>query len=224
MSEQLALIDLPRMPAEWDEREVYYSDPRYVWPLVEYLKRVAPACLEHGIVEPCVGGGALVDGLARFCRGTDLRVVTGDVRNVGADWCGDWTASPSTWTFARSPELLQGEIYCAGLVLSNPPFTPVIEIVEASWRRCPGAVVAMLLPARWYEPTKRRGPWLRKHNPDRINIGRCEFVRPDGSSAGDGDSTTYEWNVWLSTEANGGNGPLGGHHEIIPWKEAPHHG
>jgi hypothetical protein len=221
VSEQLALIDLPRMPSEWDEREVYYSQPEHVWPLVEYLRRVAPACLDGVIVEPCVGGGALVDGLERYHPGTDARVVTGDVRDVGADWIGDWTAPVTSWRFARSPEHVQGQIYCASLIVSNPPFTQVIEIIEASWRRCPGAVVAMLLPARWYEPTKKRGPWLRRHNPDRINIGRCEFVRPDGSSAGDGDSTTYEWNVWLSLEANGGNGPLGGHHEIIPWKESP---
>lgn len=220
MAEQLALIDLPPMPPEWNEMEVFYSRPEYARPLCEYLTRmsfrdpVIRACFNRwrAIVEPCVGGGALVDGLARHWYLTDMDVITGDVRDVGADWRGDWCASSPEWHFNRPVKYRLAD---AGLVVSNPPFSLAMEIVQASWRHCPAAFVAMLLPARWYSPTAKRGQWLRAHNPDRINIGRCEFFRPDGSSAGDGDSTDYEWYVWGPDR----QGPRGGHHELSPWKE-----
>jgi hypothetical protein len=224
MTEQLALIEVPPMPAEWVEREVYYSRPEYVWPLCEYLSDLARrdsrirACFDYGraIVEPCVGGGALVDGLAAYWHGTDLDVLTGDVREIAADWQGDWTdvGQRTPWRWNRD---VCGRIAGAGLVMSNPPFTPAKTIVEASWTLCPLAIVAMLLPARWYENTEDRGQWLRTHNPDRINIGRCQFFRPDVTSAGKGDSTTYEWYVWGTDK----QGPRRGHHEIIDWREAP---
>jgi hypothetical protein len=225
MREQLALIDVPRIPTEWDEREAFYSRPEYVWPLCQYLTACAeadPAILarfDYGraIIEPCVGGGALVDGLSRYWHGTDRDVITGDIRGVGADWQGDWLSRQKHWRWNRD---VRDRLPSAGLVLSNPAFTIAREIVDASWRHCPDAIVAMLLPARWYENTEGRGAWLREHNPDRINIGRCEFYRPDGSSAGKGDSTTYEWMIWMPRAA-GGQGPRGGHHEIIPWKEVP---
>lgn len=220
MPEQLALIDLPRMPSEWDEREAYYSRPEYVRPLCDYLTACAEhdadifACFDFGraIVEPCVGGGAVVDGLARYWRSTDRDVITGDIRDVWADWQGDWLSRPTHWRWTRD---VSERLVNAGLVVSNPAFTIARETVEAAWRHCPHAVVAMLLPARWYAHTKDRGAWLREHNPDRINIGRCEFFRPDGSSAGDGDSTDYEWMIWGTTR----QGPRGGHHELRPWKE-----
>jgi hypothetical protein len=169
------------------------------------------------IVEPCVGGGAIVDGLVQCWGIADVErdIITGDIRDVGADWQGDWLSKPKHWRWNRD---VRDRLSGAGLVVSNPAFAIARETVEAAWRHCPRAVVAMLLPARWYAHTKDRGAWLREHNPDRINIGRCEFFRPDGSSAGDGDSTDYEWMIWGPDR----QGPRGGHHELRPWKEAPH--
>lgn len=222
MAEQLALIDLPPQPPEWDELEVFYSLPVYVWPLAMYLRELAEkragirSAFDFGraIVEPCVGGGAIVDGFARYWHGTDLDMLTGDVRDVGADWRGNWTAETASWSWNR---YVCKRLKRAGLVASNPAFSQAIPIIEASWRHCPHAIVAMLLPWRWYEHTEERGPWLRKHNPDLVNIGRCEFFRPDGSSAGKGDSTTYAWAIFGPNR----QGPRGGHHTLLPWKEAP---
>jgi hypothetical protein len=212
---QLALIDLPRMPNEWDEREAYYSRPEYVWPLVEYLSKCGLSLGQGTIVEPCVGGGALVDGLHSYLYGVDQAILTGDVRDVGADWVGDWTSRPKHWRWNRDVRRQLGE---AWLCLSNPAFSIAKEVVEASWRHCPRAIVAMLLPSSFWG-SQGRTPWLREHNPDIINIGRCDFLRPDGSSAGPGDSLDYFWCAW---EAISKMGPRHGHHEIIPWREAPH--
>jgi hypothetical protein len=217
MSEQLALIDTGRAyrdrQAEWDKTEAYYSRPEYVAPLLTYLHRIWTR--RSGIViEPCVGGGSIIDGLRGQWDDIDTRVCTGDVRDVGADWIGDWTGSPDTWTWNRE---VREHLQHAALVVTNPPFSAAIDVVEAAWRHCPHADVAILQRASWYEPTAERGPWLRVHNPDQITIGRCEFFRPDGSSAGKGDSCSYTWYVWGHER----KGPRGGHHEIIPWKEAP---
>jgi hypothetical protein len=212
--------------AAWDITEAYYSRPEYVRPLVTYFDTLCDFVSDdtwdaintalHGrIVEPCVGGGALVDGLARYWNRVDTNVLTGDIRAVGADWTGDWTADPSTWTWNRD---VQRYLAKAGIVVSNPPFEPAIDIVEASWRHCPDAIVAILQRATWYEPTIERAPWLMAHNPDQITIGRCEFFRPDGTSAGKGDTCSYTWYVFGPNKT----GPRGGHHCIIPWKETAH--
>lgn len=204
-----------RKRAEWERYEALYSRPEYVWPLAEYFRRRCPDALQDGDawVEPCVGAGDLITGVALYMP-WNLEGYYGDVRPVQiADWHADWTGDdlPVTsewWPGAR-----------AALVLTNPPFSRAMAIVEASWRHCPGATVAILQRATWYEPTKKdpRGPWLRKHNPDQITIGRCQFFWPDGTSRGDGDSCSYTWYVWGPDR----QGPLGGHHEIIPWQEAP---
>jgi hypothetical protein len=250
---QLALIDLPPQPREWDEREVYYSLPVYIWPLVEYLRRLAfdtrcytwfgrhrralarkwaRQAFAGPFVEPCAGSGALVDGwcyYAAVAQGVSLPctlLTTGDIRELPTDWCGDWCATDTgLWTFNRPSVRAQmgWEDHGTGrrshpfsLVATNPPFTLAREVVEASWRHCTG-ITAILQRSSWYEPTEERGPWLRARNPDQLVIGRCSFRRPDGSSAGAGDSCSYSWFVWGPDK----RGPLGGHHEILPWRDAP---
>lgn len=222
MPEQLALLDGGRVyeneRASWEATEAYYSRPEYVWPLVEYLSQLPVPMGNDYIVEPCVGGGALVDGLSRYLEDVERFMLTGDVRDVSADWCGNWLERPKHWRWNRDVRHLLDQ---AWLVATNPPFSLARQVVEASWKHCPGALVAILQRASWYEPTEDRGAWLREYNPDQVTIGRCEFFRPDGSSAGKGDSTSYTWYVFMPL-SSGGQGPRGGHHEIIPWKEAPH--
>jgi hypothetical protein len=220
MAEQLALLEPDRVYRNdreaWELHEAYYSDQRYVWPLVKYLRRVAPACLDGPVVEPCAGGRALVDGLLTYHHPRQ-DLLCGDVRDCEAlDWVGDWTSNEQTWRLVRDA---RADVYQSALVFTNPPFTLAMEIVEASWRRCPGAAVAILQRSTWYEPTREhpRGEWLRKHNPDQVVIGRCKFTLPDGTSCGPGDSCSYTWYVWGPDR----QGLLGGHHEIIPWWEAP---
>lgn len=252
---QLALIDLPPQPQEWDEREVYYSLPVYIWPLFEYLRRLAFERDEYrhiarhrralvrkwtrkvfaatGVfVEPCAGAGALVDGWCQYVlHGLEQyvepnQVLTGEVRDLATDWHGDWCAEDSgSWVFRRpSVRALMGwEDHGTGrrtrpfsLLATNPPFSRAKEVVEAAWRHCTG-ITAILQRSSWYEPTEERGRWLQAHNPDQIVIGRCRFTRPDGSSAGAGDSCSYSWFVWGPDK----RGLLSGYRELLDWRDAP---
>lgn len=250
---QLQLIEMPRQPKEWDEREVYYSLPAYIWPLVEYLRRLAWERHEYThiarhwrvmarkwarqvfapdsvFVEPCAGGGALIDGWMRYAehacgeRIEPNRVVTGDIRDGPTDWVGDWSGdqTPNGYRYNR-PGVRDimgwGKIGATrpfSLVATNPPFSRTQAIVETSWQHCLG-ITAWMQRSGWYEPTEERGRWLQRHNPDQIVIGRCMFYRPDGSCVGYGGSESYSWYV---TGPNR-RGLLGGHHEIIKWRDAP---
>lgn len=233
MTEQLALMDAGRAYRNdreaWELHEALYSRYQYVWPLVQYLGDVAGRAtlrsrevlagrwaldaLTGPMVEPCVGGGAIVDGMLRYAN--PHPIMAGDVRDVErAQWIGDWAGECGRWD--RRDEHVP-YLSTASLVATNPPFSRAVEIVEAAWQRCPSAVVAILQRATWYEPTKERGPWLRRHNPDQITIGRCEFFWPDGTSRGAGDTCSYTWYVFGPDR----QGLRGGHHEIIPWQEAP---
>lgn len=233
MSEQLALLDAGRVCRNdreaWELHEALYSRPEYAWPLVRYLRSVADQycfrvedqqaaqwasdAIAGPLVEPCVGGGAIVDGIQRY-TGVQ-QVLCGDIRDVErANWIGDWRVG-SVWDVRTA----MPNVSVAAMVASNPPFSQAVEIVEASWERCPNAVVAILQRATWYEPTKDRGAWLREHCPDQVTIGRCEFFWPDGTSRGSGDTCSYTWYVFGPNR----EGLRGGHHCIIPWTEAPHH-
>jgi hypothetical protein len=137
---QLALIDSDRVyeseRAAWDVTEAYYSLPVYIWPLFEYLRRLALERDEYrhiarhrralvrkwarevfaptGVfVEPCAGAGALVDGWCQYVLhglGNPVepgQIVTGDVRELPTDWRGDWCEEwPQSWTFNR-PSVLE---------------------------------------------------------------------------------------------------------------------
>lgn len=251
---QLALIELPPQPREWDEREAYYSLPVYIWPLFEYLRRLAFERDEYChiarhrralvrkwtrqvfaptavFVEPCAGAGALVDGWCQYVLhglGHPVepgQLVTGDVRELPTHWRGDWCAHPGQWAFAGDAVQYQmgwsapprgrgGRPF--SLVATNPPFSLAKDVVEASWRHCTG-ITAIFQRSSWYEPTEERGRWLQAHNPDQLVIGRCRFTRPDGSSAGAGDSCSYSWFIWGPDK----RGLLSGYRELIDWRDAP---
>jgi len=250
---QLALIDLPPQPREWDEREVYYSLPVYIWPLFEYLRRVAFERDEYlhiarrrralarkwarhvfapdsVLVEPCAGAGALVEGWCQYVH-HGLRqyvepnqIVTGDVRELPTDWRGDWcSGGPQSWTWNREAARRQMGWLTGGhnvrpfsLVATNPFFSGAKAVVESAWMHCTG-ITAILQRSSWYEPTEESGRWLQAHNPDQLVIGRCRFTRPDGSSAGAGDSCSYSWFVWGPDKI----GLLAGYRELIDWRDAP---
>jgi hypothetical protein len=223
-----------------DPLERYYSRPSYVAPLVAWLRMVASrevpsspravAAARSALapraraVEPCVGHGHLILGAREHGlrdRSAPWVTVDADPRARAALVHGDWTTNPSTWSARWAPEMLRLYLRDASLVVTNPPFSIAIDVVEAAWRHCPGSVVAILQRQSWYEPTRDRGDFFLEHPPDVITIGRCRFLGRDGrpvrgknGEAGSGDSTSYAWFVWGTDR----QGLAGGMARIIPWR------
>ena len=223
-----------------DPLERYYSRPKYVGPLATWLRMVASREVPssaRGVanarsalapraraVEPCVGHGHLILGAREHglrVRNAPWVTVDADPRARAALVHGDWTAKPSTWTARWPRNTLRLYMRDASLVVTNPPFSIAIDVVEAAWRHCPGAVVAVLQRQSWYEPTRDREAFFREHPPDVITIGRCTFlgrlgraiVGKDGKRWS-GDSTSYAWFVWGADR----QGLAGGLARIIPWR------
>lgn len=214
--------------AERDPLDRYYSRPEYVAPLAAYLCEHAPKSMAGLVVEPCAGGCALISGLTQYSGFSNPWPRTVDIDpDSAAEWIGDWTQDPDTWSDrdALSHSTLQWaarDLASASLVLTDPPFSRAVAIVEASWRHCPRAVVAILQRSTWWDDVAGRGDWFAKHPPDMLCIGRCKFVRPNGGpilgkdgKPGGGDSTSYAWYVWGPDN----RGPGGGIARMMPWKE-----
>lgn len=228
-----------------DHLERYYSRPEYMGPLVTWLHMVAGRdvpSLPHAVaaaraaldplalaVEPCVGQGHLILG----ARQSGLRVPRApwrtfdlDPRAQAAMFRGDWRQSIATWQARTAAALalqdrLAGDLASAPLVLTNPPFSIAIDIIDACWRICRHAVVAILQRQTWHEPTRDRAEFFQAHPPDVITIGRCTFLGPDGrpvrdkhGRAGGGDHSSYAWFVFGPDR----RGLAGGMARIIPWR------
>jgi hypothetical protein len=228
-----------------DPLERYYSRPIFAAPLVRWLQMVtfgevpssprsraaAKAALDPMAlaVEPCVGQGHLILGARqsglRHAR-APWRTLDLDPRARAAMWLGDWRKSPATWQprndNARARQgRLADELAAAPLVLTNPPFSIAIDVVEASWRLCPRAVVVVLQRQTWHEPTEDRADFFRQHPPDIITVGRCKFFGPDGRPVrdkygrpGGGDHSSYAWFVYGPDR----QGLAGGMARIIDWR------
>jgi hypothetical protein len=228
-----------------DPLERYYSDWRFVGPLATWLHRVANGnepgtpdgtaaarrALDQGsmAVEPCVGRGDLIAGSIRFGLRhprAPWRTVDIDPQARAAMWHGDWTLEHGLWrprrdAIAGLDGRLQGDLEATTLVITNPPFSHAIPIVEASWRRCPNAVVAILQRQTWHEPTKHRAQFFIDHPPDVVIIGRCAFldvegrpVRAKDGKPGGGDHSSCAWFVW----GPNGRGLTNGLTRLIPWR------
>jgi hypothetical protein len=232
-----------------DPLERYYSRPIFAAPLVRWLQMVAfgevpssprsraaaKAALDPMAlaVEPCVGQGHLILGARQYGlrhARAPWRTLDLDPRARAAMWIGDWRQPPSSWqprndnAWARQIRLAD-ELAVAPLVLTNPPFSIAIDVVEASWRLCPRAVVVVLQRQTWHEPTEDRADFFRQHPPDVITIGRCTFLGPDGRTirgkngkAGGGDSTSYALFVFGPDDGGNQQGLAGGMARIIDWR------
>ncbi len=217
-----------------DPLERYYSRPEFAAPLVEWFLRVVRRDLPceatdrdrvddllaggRLALEPCVGHGGLVHGLATLRSRWVTVDLDPDAR--ASQWHGDFLESPITWRWRRKAMSGRGGNEAISLVVTNPPFSRAIEVVETAWKRHPEAVVAILQRQTWYEPTAARRQFFIDHPPDVITIGRCSFLDGDGqpvrgkNGAQGGDHASYAWFVWGLERV----GLAGGMARIIPWR------
>jgi hypothetical protein len=230
-----------------DPLERYYSRPEYVAPLVVWLRMVAGGDVASSraaviaarraldvnslTVEPCVGQGHLIIGARRFglrSARAPWRTVDLDPLAKAAMWRGDWREDCRLWRPATDAVRAMShraaeDLRTATLNVTNPPFSGARDIVEASWRHCPNAVVVILQRDSWREPTEDRAQFLIDHPPDVITIGRCKFLGADGRAVlgkdgkpGSGDKASYSLFVWGPDRRGLANGMA----RIIRWKDA----
>lgn len=180
----------------------FYETPRT---FTRYLFRELHA-LGHpiaGIVfEPCVGSGAIVRAVEEM-RGTGLREpwtvdhwLTNDLDSRWpADWHFDATGS-EPWQRARRfypPD--RGFDW----TVTNPPFTPVIDIITAALEYS-RVGVAMHLRASIHEVLKTgiRRTFLAQHTPTGILwLPRFAYQRSKTTGLWTTDSVCACWVVWL---------------------------
>jgi hypothetical protein len=175
------------MSAEQPAFDIFPEDPqggrrefdRYLtpgWMVRALMKRVSFD--NYTILEPCVGDHAIAQF---FDQG---RLITNDLdERCRADYHLD--ATGELWDEVIGPA---GGV---DITPSNPPFNEAFEIIQHALKHS-RIGVAMLLRITWKEPTKVRGPWLKRHPP------QCEIVMPRWNFRGDGpgDSATTSWLLW----------------------------
>lgn len=148
------------------------------------LKRFWRPAHDRILVEPCIGGRALVNSFP------DRQWLTNDLDwEIDADSHFDATQQPF-WISTESLALDRSGR--SPICITNPPFRCAIEILREAFPRCHS--VAMLLRLSFLEPTALRAPFLRTNPPDLV------IVLPRISFTGDGktDSVTCAWMIWDS--------------------------
>ena len=128
----------------------------------------------HGIAEPCVGAGDLIEG-------RDDVLWTNDVdESRAATHHRDASTSDSWRLFAPVP-----------WVVTNPPFNMALQILRNALDHAQEGV-AFFLRISFLEPTRQRSAFLVERPPSRMLVlPRISFTR-DGKT----DSATCAWLVW----------------------------
>ena len=143
------------------------------------------------VCEPCVGSGAIIRASDRHSTHLQRQWVTNDL-------C---PAFSSDWNLDATKGELFKHLDDAGPVdwfVSNPPFTPAIDIVDYCLHHA-RVGVAMHLRISINEPLKRgpRQTWFAEHPPTGILfLPRFAYQRSAKSGKWSTDSVTSAWHIW----------------------------
>lgn len=159
------------------ELDFYETPPHYVAALLGEVN------LYGRIYEPCVGEGAIADAVRKL--GSVSSVLTNDIdKKRKADTHFDAT-KPEAWEFgARKPDW----------VVTNPPFSLELEILEHAIENVPNVV--FLARLSFLEPTEERAYFLEQHAPQQVIVLPRYSFRPNDDGKRQTDSVTCAWLVW----------------------------
>lgn len=152
------------------------------------------------VFEPCVGSGAIstCEPLVSGPHGGNRRTwVTND---LDPRWAADWHHDAATFNCYSQVETGQGLI---DWVVSNPPFSPAIEITTQSLEFA-RVGVAMHLRASIHEVLKTgiRRTWMAQHTPTGILwLPRFAYQRSKTTGLWTTDSVCACWVIWLKDPA-----------------------
>lgn len=174
----------------------FYETPRaFSHYLFRYMRDNDPR-IEGTLLEPCVGSGAIVEAHSRYSRQWHPSEWQQPVREpwITNDLDEKWPAH--SHVDARQFSLPHREI---DWTVSNPPFTPAIEIIENALRFS-RVGVAMHLRASIHEVLKTgvRRTWMATHPPTGILwLPRFAYQRSKTTGKWTTDSVGACWVIWL---------------------------
>lgn len=158
-------------------------------------------------IEPCAGDGAIVRAVRELRTDVRFKLFEVDQRHekalrssmrAGDDLTiGDFVMR--NWRHQRYD-----------VCIFNPPFSLTMQMLHAALDRA--RWVAMLQRVNWFG-SQFRGPWLRSHCPDMLELEERPSFREEGGS----DATEYAWFVWGPDQRVRRVGRLA---ILEPWKEA----
>jgi hypothetical protein len=151
--------------------------------------------IRGNVFEPCVGGGAII-------RAADPPEVKVDRRWLTNDLDARW---PATWHDDAAQNVVWDSAAKYGLdwTVTNPPFTPAIEILDRALEHS-RIGVAMHLRASIHEvlQTGIRRTWMAEHTPTGILwLPRFAYQRSKSTGLWTTDSVCACWVVWLKDPA-----------------------
>lgn len=138
------------------------------------------------VVEPCAASGEMAAVLRR--HPTVLDVVTNDIDPTlpNLDFVSD----------ARLPgAAIWQENLRPHWVITNPPFSSAMDILQHSFDQC-RVGVAFLLRVTFFEPVAARAEWLKCHEDQMRYYLVLGSPRPSFTADGKTDSATVAWVVW----------------------------
>jgi hypothetical protein len=158
------------------ELDFYETPPHYIAALLDEVN------VFGRIYEPCSGEGAIADAL-RLVPAVH-RVTTNDINpKRKADWTFDArTQSP---TFGDPLDW----------VITNPPFSDELEILEASLPLAKN--VAFLARLSFLEPTEDREYFLECNPPSQVIVLPRYSFRANDEGKKQTDNVTCAWLVWM---------------------------
>jgi hypothetical protein len=172
--------------------EFYETPAAFTRCLFREMRAIEPIC---GVVcEPCVGSGAILRAAV---------TLDGEIRQP---WAVDrWVTNDldSRWTADGHGDARDFDPYGVDWTVSNPPFTPAIEIIERALQYS-RVGVAMHLRASIHEVLKTgvRRTWMASHLPNGILwLPRFAYQRSKTTGKWTTDSVCACWVIWLKAAA-----------------------
>lgn len=164
-------------------------------------------------LEPCAGEGAILNAVHDWIdeekRGLPPTWDCVEIRREGADYLDRMSKNPtcpididSVW----HGDYLTWDCRPAGkydVVISNPPFSIAMEIIQKSFQLTNGHVV--MLQRLNFLGSKKRAPFWWKYPPDIYVLG---MNRPSFKADGSTDSIEYGWFVWPPGERQRDHGNI----------------
>lgn len=163
---------MPRHPLDF-----YETPPHYIAALIGEV-----AIYGH-VFEPCVGDKAIADALDNL--GAVRTVVTNDI---------DHKRKARNHEDARKPGTFEQGDYTFDWIVTNPPFSDELLILENALDVCPN--VAFLARLSFLEPTEDRSHLLESNPPKRIIVLPRYSFRLNDDGKRQTDNVTCCWMVW----------------------------